>query len=102
MVEEAVEAVNLRVRGSGPGARPGLPSYPLQDEDASPAVTLRKPVWFDAEGAIMTPCYVRERLSPGNRFDGPGLVFQYDSTVVITPGWQARVDQFANLWMERT
>jgi len=27
---------------------------------------------------------------------------QYDSTVVITPGWQARVDQFANLWMERT
>ncbi len=35
MPDEPVNVVNLRVRGIGPGAQPGLPSLPLQGEDAS-------------------------------------------------------------------
>ena len=28
-------------------------------------------------------------------------VFQFDTTTVITPGWEARVDEFFNLWLAR-
>ena len=35
MRDEPVEVVNLRVRGSGPGAQPGLPASALQGEDPS-------------------------------------------------------------------
>ena len=101
MRDEPVEVVNLRVRGVGPGAQPGLPSAPLQGEDASAARLPDKPVWFSAHAPTRTACYSRERFAPGNRFDGPALVFQFDSTIVTSPGWRGRVDEFANIWLDR-
>jgi N-methylhydantoinase A len=101
MPEENVEVVTLRVRGSSPGAQPGLPTLPWAGEDASPARLADKPVWFEASGPVGTACYARSQLRPGNRFAGPAVVFQFDATVVAGPGWQARVDAWSNLWLER-
>lgn len=99
---EPVELVNLRVRGSGPGAQSGLPSSPLQGADPSKARLQDKPVWFSSESPSATACYDRALLAPGNRFDGPALIFQFDSTIVVTPGWSGRIDEYANIWLERT
>ncbi|MDI9547012.1 MAG: hydantoinase/oxoprolinase family protein [Chloroflexota bacterium] len=101
MPDEPVNVVNLRVRGIGPGAQPGLPSLPLQGEDASAARLADKPAWFDASGPTPTACYDRARLAPGNCFAGPAIVYQFDSTIVVPPAWSGRVDQFANIWLER-
>lgn len=101
MPEEPVEIVNLRVRGVGPGAQPGLPAAGLAGEDPSAAEVADRPVWFDAEEPTTSACYARQRLAPGNRFTGPALVYQFDSTIVVVPGWAARVDEFANLWLRR-
>jgi N-methylhydantoinase A len=59
-----------------------------------------RPVWFATQGATLTPTYARAKLQAGNRLTGPALVLQYDATVVITPGWMGRVDEFGNLWLE--
>ena len=101
MPDEPVEVVNLRVRGVGPGAQPGLPSAPLQRENPSAARLPDKLVWFNAAAPTETACYARERLAPGNRFAGPALVFQFDSTIVVAPRWSCRVDEYANIWMDR-
>ena len=101
MPDETVEAVTLRVRGNGPGANPQLPHFDQAGPDATAAHVAAKPVWFDDTGAVATPCYDRARLQPGNRFAGPAVIVQFDTTTVVAPGWSARVDGFGDVWLSR-
>ncbi len=110
MEEEDVEVVTLRVRASGASAQPELPSSPLESTDATAAQLPDKQVWFEddmaggqsaAIRAQPVPCYDRAKLRPGNCFAGPAIILQFDTTTVITPGWNANVDQFSNIWLEK-
>jgi N-methylhydantoinase A len=98
---EPVEVVTLRVRGIGPGAQPTFEQEPVGQPDPSAAYVGDKPVWFQATSSTKTACYERERLAPGNRLDGPANIYQFDTTITVTPGWRARVDGWRNLWLER-
>jgi N-methylhydantoinase A len=99
MAGEQVQVVTLRIRGSGPGARPELPSEAPGSPDAGAACVSEQPVWFDPTGPTATPCFDRTRLRAGHRFDGPAMVFQFDATTVVLPGWEAQVDELGNLWL---
>ena len=55
---------------------------------------------FDGAAFIATPVYGRTLLRPGDAFDGPAVVEQYDATTYVAPGWSARVDAFGNLVLE--
>jgi N-methylhydantoinase A/oxoprolinase/acetone carboxylase beta subunit len=95
-----VEIVNIRVLGIGripqlkwPRAEPG-------SADAASAIKYEKPVIFEAEGkanAMPTKVYDRVRLKSGNVMNGPAIVEQMDSTVIVLPGWKATVDGFGNI-----
>jgi N-methylhydantoinase A len=41
-------------------------------------------------------------LAPGERVEGPALVAEHETTVVVPAGWQARLDSHGHLWMEAT
>ncbi|QXD15841.1 hydantoinase/oxoprolinase family protein [Rhodocaloribacter litoris] len=99
--EAPVEVVTLRVRGTVPGLPLDLPQEPPAGTDAGVARLGTHPVWFGDNGPTPTPGYDRARLRHGHRFEGPAIVFQYDTTVVVPPGWAARVDAWRNLWVER-
>ena len=43
-----------------------------------------------------TPVYDGTKLGPGATIDGPALVDEPFTTVVVYPGQQARVDRFGN------
>jgi N-methylhydantoinase A len=101
MPSEAVEAVTLRVRSSIPGSQVSPPRRPLAEADAAGAHVGMRTVWFDTGGPVTTACYQREQLVPGNHIVGPALVLQYDSTVLLAPGWAASVDPFGNLLCEK-
>ena len=101
MSDQPVEVVTLRVRGSGPGARPVFARHPLGAADPAAARLPDKPVWFDAYSPTSTACYDRSALRPGHRFVGPAMIFQFDTTTVVPPGWSARVDGLHNIWLER-
>ena len=45
------------------------------------------------------PVYRRERLRPRNVLEGPAIVEQMDSTVVIGRGQRATVDEEGDLWL---
>ena len=101
MRAETVEIVTLRLRGTGSGAELNLPHEQLGPPDPEAAHVATKPVWFSSDGAHTTACYDRIRLRPGHRFDGPAIVFQFDTTTVVAPGWSASVDQRHNLLLAR-
>jgi N-methylhydantoinase A len=58
-------------------------------------------VYFRGSGAATVPTYLRARLAPGMTFAGPAIVDQDDTTVLITPGFRARVDHAHNILLER-
>ena len=43
----------------------------------------------------------RAVLTPGAAIDGPAIVVQEDTTLVISPGWHAHVDAFGNIVLEQ-
>jgi N-methylhydantoinase A len=46
--------------------------------------------------------YDRAELRAGDRLQGPALITEYSSTVMLAPGWTARVDDAGNLAMEKS
>lgn len=102
MTGQEVEVVTMRVRGSAAGADVSLPLEANAGEDSSAALIGHKPVWFTGDAPINTPCYQREKLQPGNRIAGPAIVFQYDATTIIMPGWHGEVDGVKNIWLFKT
>jgi N-methylhydantoinase A len=51
----------------------------------------------EANGWIDCPIFARSSLSAGSLLDGPAIVEQLDTTVVIMPGQIARTDEVGNL-----
>ena len=101
MPAETVEIVTVRLRGIGPGAELSLPREPLGPHEPLAARVGTKQVWFSTAGAEESRCYDRRLLRPGHRFSGPAVVFQFDTTTVVAPGWSASVDDRHNLWLTR-
>ncbi len=102
MPSEPLEAVTLRVRAGVPGPQLHAEPRPLAGANPSRARLAERSVWFDADGPQPTARYRRDLLEPGNRIDGPSLVLQYDSTLLLTAGWSAQVDPFGNLLCQKT
>src|SRR5699024_5055102 len=48
-----------------------------------------------------TPMYRRAELLPGMTVDGPAVIQDPVSTIVVEPGWQARISELNHLLMKR-
>ncbi|QIT57305.1 5-oxoprolinase [Aquisalimonas sp. 2447] len=54
------------------------------------------------EGARRTvPVYDRETLAPGDRIDGPAIIRDPVSTIVVEPRWSLRVNPYGHLLLDR-
>ncbi len=94
--DRPVEIVTARLSAIYRTPKPAFERLPLGPADASAALVDRRPVAF-AEAVLDTAIYDRARLTPGNRFEGPAVVTQFDATTVVPPGWTAQVDGYRNL-----
>jgi N-methylhydantoinase A len=48
---------------------------------------------FSSDGvALNTPVYDGELLGAGDVLDGPAVIEEITTTIVINPGWHARLD----------
>jgi N-methylhydantoinase A len=61
----------------------------------------RARTWFRGEACEDCPCYDRDTIRPGHRWQGPAVVAGEDSTIVIPPGWDASCDSFGNILIAR-
>jgi N-methylhydantoinase A len=57
------------------------------------------PCWFDAEAAVPTPRYARDEVPIGNEIEGPAIVEDAWSTIVVPPNWRLVRDDHDNLFM---
>ena len=99
--DKAVELVNLRVVGVGriPRVDPPVLVRGSAIPDSQAKVGTRRVV-FEVAGspqAIETTVWRRDALKAGNQVQGPAIVEQMDSTTVIPPDVNARVDEAGNL-----
>ena len=88
----AVEVVNVESAITGRVDRPGRLSLP-KGQGAETALKGHRPMIFDASGAALdTPVYEGAALGAGDRIDGPAVIQEVTTTIVIEPGWSANLD----------
>jgi N-methylhydantoinase A len=94
-----VEIVNLRLKLELAVDKPLAAPQSASDANAAAAIIEVVPVVFPG-GPRPTTAYDRQELRTGNRFSGPAILVQLDSTIVVPPGWAGEVDPYGNLVLE--
>ena len=88
-----IEALNWRVTVSGPPPRLSFGGVGGAARPVADALKTTRRAWFaEVSGWVDTPVYDRYALGPGATFAGPAIVEERESTAVIGPGAQCRVD----------
>ncbi|MFC3749143.1 hydantoinase/oxoprolinase family protein [Paenibacillus sp. GCM10012306] len=95
-----VEIVNLHVSTIGSVRKPAPKPQAGHGPDATLAQTGVRPVLFDEAGWLNTSVYNRNTLQPGNEVEGPAIVEEASSSVVVYPGQLLKVDGYGNLIIE--
>ena len=95
--EVPVETVSWRLTVTGPRPAPAL-GWPADGRDGR-ALAPRgvRPVVFGETGPRDGAVYDRYALRPGDTIDGPAVVEDRESTTIVPPGAQARVDDLRTL-----
>jgi len=99
--ESPLESINVRLTGVGAIPKTPLVSWPAGDADASGAIKERRPAYFgEAGGWVDTPIYDGSRLQAGNRIEGPAIIEEVTTTIVVCPNDLAEVDRLGNVVIE--
>ena len=93
LIVESVES-----EATVPGARVTEPRWTGGDRD--PAAEAVRDVWF-GDRRMPAGIFRRERLAAGCRIDGPAIIVEDNSTLVIEPDWHAAVNEFGHLILAR-
>ena len=95
----SIELINLRVRIVGHTPKPEFKNIEKANDSQPNAISIRKIMLngkeYDAD------IYSRTELKFGHRVNGPAIVEQDDTTVVILPKWVGKIDVKGNLIIER-
>jgi N-methylhydantoinase A len=81
-----VEIINVRISAEleVPGSAAAM--RPTEGARGDP-VKGRRPAWFpEANGYVSTTVYDRYALAPGQAFDGPAIIEERESTLIVGPG----------------
>ncbi len=93
---EDVELVSVRLSAIGQIAKPAL--APLAQATGEVTAKGQRPVYFaESEGFVDCPVYDRYALGAGAMVQGPAIVEEIDSTTVVHPQYQVRVDEVGQM-----
>jgi len=99
---DPVEIVTVRVVAVGTTPKPHLVPAEMPPARAPQPEALReRRDVYDGSAFVDTPVYDRRVLRPGDAFDGPAVIEQYDATSYVAPNWHAHVDALGNLVLVR-
>jgi N-methylhydantoinase A len=68
--------------------------------DVAGATVGTRQVWFEQGGWHETPILSRDRLPLDASFDGPAVIEQLDTTILVEPGSTVSLDPLGNLELE--
>jgi N-methylhydantoinase A len=94
-----LESVNVRASGIARLDHPAVLSFPLTSDTPTPFA--RRDVFFtNVEQWLPTPVFDGESLRPGHRLDGPALIAEPTTTVLLGSSDALSVDLHDNLLIE--
>ena len=96
--EAPVQIINLRLVALGRTNKPGFTREAERKRRTEPE--RRIPVYAGGRHREV-PLFLRRRLQPGDRIEGPAVVAQEDTTVCVAAGFAGRVDGYRNLLLQR-
>jgi N-methylhydantoinase A len=89
-----IEIYQLALQAVGVTPKPELARYDADVDAVVPEPIATRLVHFDElDAAVETPIHDRAGLPAGARVDGPAIIQQLDSTVVVPPGVVAEIDE---------
>jgi N-methylhydantoinase A len=91
--EPVIRAV--RVQTLGRTEKVGLRDFPRATTPVAAALRSRRPAWFDGR-FVDTPVYDGDLLGFGHRIEGPAIVEERFTTIVVYPGQTAELDGHGN------
>lgn len=95
-----VEIVNLRLRARGTPVRPELAPAEEKSGAMDPAAVLgENSAVFDGR-TVSARLLDRSKLRYGDRLQGPAVIVEYTSTIVLPPDVSGSVDAYGNLVLE--
>lgn len=94
-LETTTEIVNLRVQVTAHSTAFTLPDVAME----SPCNKLEDTAVYGHMGAVAV--IPRGSLIAGAELAGPAIITEYSATTYLAPGWQAVVDRYGNLQLER-
>jgi N-methylhydantoinase A len=96
----AIEIINWRVLTSGPNPKVRLDIALQADAEVNVRKKARVAYFPELGGFVETPVFNRYGLAPGASIDGPAVIEERESTVIMGPGSRGRVDEHWNLVVE--
>jgi N-methylhydantoinase A len=97
---EAVEIVNFQATAVGLIPKPVVKRFDKADMQGGPPEM--RPVYFNASEAAETLVYRRSTLQPGTAIEGPAVIEEKTSTIVLYPSQRAVVDAYLNIEVDVT
>lgn len=100
--EADVETINIRLMAIGVVPKPEIAKLSADGADPARASKGTRPVYFEECGGFTaTPVFDGAELAPGMRVPGPAIIEEVTTTTVLIPDWQATVDVFGNLILDK-
>jgi N-methylhydantoinase A len=99
---ERVQVVNVRLKARGIATSPMLERQEMVTGKILEPAMMHHVIFAGVNGPVTheVPVYERATLQPGDTFNGPAIVTQYDTTTVVPLEWSARVDVVGNLILD--
>jgi N-methylhydantoinase A len=95
------EIMNVRVAGFGRVVKMSLKEYLRSGEDARRYQKGTRDVFFEeADGFVATPIYDGDAMQYGNSVQGPAVIEQKITTIVVPPGYSIEVGKYGDYMME--
>jgi len=93
----SIEVVSWRVRVSSAPVADEVRFEQAAGSRNAGAIGTREVYFAETGGFCDTPVFSRNRLAPGAHVDGPAIIEEAESTVVVGPGSAVTVDEAGNL-----
>ncbi|MBI4495857.1 MAG: hydantoinase/oxoprolinase family protein, partial [Deltaproteobacteria bacterium] len=101
MAGVAVEALTWRVVASGPAPRVDLHFVPSSSARYPGGYKGKRKVYIpESRAYVDCPVYERHNLEARTQIEGPAIVEERESTVVVGPDATATIDEYLNLIMD--
>lgn len=102
MPDREVEFLNARLKATARREPLKLAEVPAAEGPVSQALKRSRPVlWSGRNGYVETPVYDGDRLGAGHVLDGPAVVEEKTTTVVIPAAYRCHVDGVRNYILSR-